>query len=194
MVRAFLAIDLPQELKKELYSLSKIDIPEGIKLKWVEEENLHLTLRFFGNVSENLVENIYKKCKSVCEEILPFELELDTAGYFPFQGIPRVVWIGIKDFSNNIFKLYDSLKKALKPLKLKNRDEEFHPHITLLRIKERADEKTLRKFIEELKSSALKFKGKKFYVKEIVLYKSELHPSGPKYTPLKYLPLGVKNV
>ncbi|PMP67378.1 MAG: RNA 2',3'-cyclic phosphodiesterase [Thermodesulfobacterium geofontis] len=192
MVRAFLAIDLPQELKKELFSLGKTISYESLKLKWVEEENLHLTIRFFGNISENLVEKIYKKCKEVCKEIDPFELRLSSAGYFPFKGTPRVIWIGIEALSNNLFKLNDLLKKALKPLKLKENGEKFHPHITLLRVKEKTDPSALKSFFEELKKEAEKLEGKSFFVREIIIFKSELSPAGPKYTPLKIIPLKEK--
>jgi len=192
MVRVFLAIDLPQELKKELFNLSKVLNCEGLKLKWVEEENLHLTLRFFGNISENLVEKIYEKCKDVCKKLEPFELELDLASYFPLKGTPRVIWIGINSASNNLFKLDNLLKKAFKPLKLKEEREEFYPHVTLLRIKEKTDPVALKKFFEEIKKASEKLKGKSFLVKELIIFKSDLFPSGPKYTPLKTIPLGEK--
>lgn len=190
MVRAFLAIDLPQELKKELFNLSKNLSYKDLKLKWVEEENLHLTIRFFGNISENLVEKIYEKCKDVCKEIKPFDLKLTSTGYFPFKGTPRVVWIGIEEPSNNLLKLNNLLKKVLKTLKLKEDREEFHPHITLLRIKEKPDPNVFKTFFEELQKVSEKLKGKNFFVREIVIFKSELYPSGPKYTPLKIIPLG----
>jgi len=190
MVRAFLAIDLPQELKKKIFSLSKTVSSEGLKLKWVEEENLHLTLRFFGNISENLVEKIYKKCKEACKKVNPFELKLAEVGYFPLKGIPRVIWIGIKESSNNLLILDNLLKKALKPLKLENKKEKFHPHITLLRIKEKTDPAAFKKLFEELKKTSKDLEGKTFFVKEIIIFKSELSSSGPKYTPLKIIPLG----
>jgi len=192
MVRAFLAIDLPQELKKELFNLSKTFNYEGLKLKWVEEENLHLTLRFFGNISESLVEKIYEKCKEVCKEIEPFELTLGLVSYFPLKGTPRVIWIGIDSASNNLLKLDNLLKKTLKPLKLKEEREEFHPHVTLLRVKEKTDPVILKKFFEELKRASEKLKGRSFFVREIIIFKSDLFPSGPKYTPLKIIPLGEK--
>uniref|UniRef100_A0A7V6CE34 RNA 2',3'-cyclic phosphodiesterase n=1 Tax=Thermodesulfobacterium geofontis TaxID=1295609 RepID=A0A7V6CE34_9BACT len=192
MVRAFLAIDLPQELKKELFNLSKTFNYEGLKLKWVEEENLHLTLRFFGNISESLVEKIYEKCKEVCKEIEPFELTLGLVSYFPLKGTPRVIWIGIDSASNNLLKLDNLLKKTLKPLKLKEEREEFHPHVTLLRVKEKTDPVALKKFFEELKRASEKLKGRSFFVREIIIFKSDLFPSGPKYTPLKIIPLGEK--
>jgi 2'-5' RNA ligase len=190
MVRAFLAIDLPQELKKELFKLSKIDTPENIKLKWVEEENLHITLRFFGNISESLVEKIYKRCKEVCKNLTPFELKLSSAGYFPSKGCPRVIWIGIKDTSESIFKLYKLLNKALKPLKLQDKDEDFHPHITLLRIKEKTNQEGIKRLFETLRKASEKLENQKIIVREIVLFKSELSSSGPRYTPLKIIPLG----
>ncbi len=189
MVRAFLAIDLPEELKKKLSELSKIEAPEKTKLKWVEEENLHITLHFFGNITEKLAERILKKCKEAFEEFGPFTLEITELGHFSNRGIPRVIWIGIFDISETLFRIHKALKEVLKKLKLEQSKEEFHPHITILRVKEVNEEETFKRFYEDLKKVAQWYKGLKFPVREIILFKSELSPRGPKYTPIGKIPL-----
>lgn len=188
-MRAFLAIDLPLELKQELWNLKKIEEPQQAKLKWVEEENFHITLRFFGTISENLIEKIFKCIKKVCQEISSFKLALRDVGAFPERGLPKVIWIGVENGENLLEYLYRDLEVALKPLKLGDKKEKFHPHITLIRVKEVRDGKALKDYLERLKKEAEKLKGKEFMVRELVLFKSDLLPTGPKYTPLGKIPL-----
>lgn len=188
-MRAFLAIDLPLELKQELTNLKKIEEPQQAKLKWVEEENFHITLRFFGTISENLIEKIFKCIKKVCQEISSFKLALRDVGAFPERGLPKVIWIGVENGENLLEYLYRDLEVALKPLKLGDKKEKFHPHITLIRVKEVRDGKALKDYLERLKKEAEKLKGREFMVRELVLFKSDLLPTGPKYTPLGKIPL-----
>ncbi len=187
MVRAFLAIDLPLDLKRELYSLSKIPLPEGLKGKWVEEENYHLTLHFFGNVPENLVEKIARSLQGLLRGFTPFSLTLNGPGFFPERGTPRVLWIGLKDEAGELKEINQKLQKSLKRLKLE-RKERFHPHITLLRIKELRDPEAFQDYFRRLLDEATRIQGKTFLVKEVTLFKSELTPKGPVYSPLKTFP------
>ncbi|MEZ0344694.1 MAG: RNA 2',3'-cyclic phosphodiesterase [Caldimicrobium sp.] len=184
MVRAFLAIDLPKELKKKLSELSKIEPPGRAKLKWVEEENFHITLHFFGNITEKLAEKILKKCKEAFEEVFPFTLEITEIGFFANKGIPRVIWMGVEDPSENLLKIHKALKGVLKKLKLEESKEGFHPHITLFRIKKLDELESFQRFFEDLKRASQGYRGLKIPVREIILFKSELSPNGPKYTPI----------
>ncbi len=189
MVRAFLAIDLPKELKKELSELAKVSPREGIKGKWVEEPNLHLTLHFFGSISERMVEKIIQEGEKLFPELSPIELEIEELGFFPERGKPRVLWIGVKDKQDSLSKLYKEVKKLLEKLKLEERKENFHPHITLLRIKEITNQEKFLKDLQKIKEKAKDLKGYSFLIKEVILFKSELTPKGPIYTPLKNFPL-----
>ncbi len=184
MVRAFLAIDLPEDIKKRLSELSKMEIPKSLQLKWVEEKNFHITLHFFGNITEKILEKIIQAFKEAFKEYTSFHLELTEISSFPEKGKPRVIWIGVRDSSETLKKLHYSLKKVLKKLKLEENKENFHPHITLLRVKKIEAEEDLVKFYEELKNKGLQLKGLRFPVREIILFKSELSSKGPTYTPL----------
>lgn len=188
MVRAFLAIDLPLELKRELYSLSQMSLPEGLKGKGVEEENFHLTLHFFGNIPDNLVEKIGRSLQKLFGVLTPFSLTLDKPGFFPERGTPRVLWIGLKDVAGELKMLNKKLQATLKQLKLE-RKERFHPHITLLRIKEFKDPEAFQAYFRKLLNEAKRIEGMTFHVKEVTLFKSELTPKGPVYSPLKTFPL-----
>lgn len=188
-MRAFLAIDLPGDLKREIYGLSKLSIPQGLRVKWVEEHNLHLTLKFFGNISEALVDKIRKSCEKKLKDEDNFTLSLEEVGFFPERGIPRVLWIGLSDDSGKLESLSRSLKTLWKELKIEEDKDRFHPHITIIRVKEVLNKDSLKEFIEKLKLEAQNLKGRAFLVKEVVLFKSDLHPSGPRYTALAKIPL-----
>lgn len=185
MVRAFLAIDLPLELKKKLSEVKKVELPERIRGKWVETENFHLTLHFFGNLEEKVLEKVSKKLEEFFKEFSAFSLELTEIGTFPEKGIPRVIWMGLKDPSLMLERIHEELVEVLKKLKLYEKRDPFHPHITLLRIKGIEGREEFEKFFEGLRREGQKLKGEKFPVREIILFKSELTSKGPIYTPLK---------
>ncbi len=191
MVRAFLAIDLPEELKKKLYELSKLKSPETVKVKWVERENFHITLKFFGNVSEKLLEKIFKAGERVLKEETGFRLDIDEIGFFPEKGAPKVVWIGLKPENNQIFNIHKSLEKTVfKKMKLSNSKERFHPHITLFRIKKLGNKKDFEEYIQILSKNSKELKGFSFFVKELIIFKSDLTPKGPIYQCLYKIKLG----
>jgi len=189
MVRVFLAIDLPSSLKKELSNLRTEEKPFA-RIKWVEEENFHLTLFFFGNLSEKEVEKVIKVCEKRFREFPPFDLILTEVSGFPKKGDFRVVFLGCEERSNTLEKLVKELAKDFKKKGFKLEDRDFHPHITLFRLKELKDRSAYQDFVQELTKRAQFLKGKSIHVKEILLFESKLSPTGPKYTPLKVFPLG----
>lgn len=181
MVRAFLAIDLPWDLKKKLYELSSVTFPNSLKIKWVEEENLHLTLKFFGHISESLLEKLYKETLQNFQNFTSFELAIENLGYFPEKGSPRVVWIGLKDEKKKLLEVYKILNKIFKKYKVENSSERFHPHITLFRIKKVESKEEFERYLSELSRQANLLKNLNFLVKDLTFFKSILYPSGPVY-------------
>lgn len=188
MVRVFLAIDLPSSLKKELFKLKTEEQPFA-RLKWVEEENLHLTLFFFGNLPEKEVEKILKVCEKRVKDFPRFELFLTEVSGFPKKGDFRVVFLGCEERSNTLERLVHELAKDFKKKGFKLEDREFHPHITLFRLKELKDRSAYHDFVQELTKKAQFLKGKSFPVQELILFESKLSPTGPKYTRLKVFSL-----
>jgi 2'-5' RNA ligase len=188
MVRVFLAIDLPSSLKKELSKLKTEEQPFA-RLKWVEEENFHLTLFFFGNLPEKEVEKIVLVCEKRVKNYSRFELFLTEVSGFPKKGDFRVVFLGCEERSNTLQRLVHELSKDFKKIGFKLEDRDFHPHITLFRLKELKDRSAYHEFVQELTKKAQFLKGKSFPVQEVILFESKLSPTGPKYTPLKVFPL-----
>jgi 2'-5' RNA ligase len=185
MVRVFLAIDLPSSLKKEL---SKLQTEEQAfaRLKWVEEENFHLTLFFFGNLPEKEVDKLIRVCEKRLKEFPRFELFLTEVSGFPKKGDFRVVFLGCEEKSNTLERLVHELSKDFKKKGFKLEDMDFHPHITLFRLKKLKDRSAYHDFLQELTKKAQFLKGKSFPVRELILFESKLSPTGPNTRPLRY--------
>ncbi len=181
-MRAFLAIDLPRELKKRLFLL-KPEAALGFKLKWVEERNFHLTLKFLGDVEEKFLEKIYNELSSKTKNFDSFELEMEEVGFFGKKSMPRVVWLGIKE-SKSLETLVKALNKAFKKLGFPPEREKFHPHITLFRVRSIDNFSSFEEYYKKVREKAEELKGTVFQVKELILFKSTLTSKGPYYEPL----------
>jgi len=176
MIRCFVAIEIGDAVRKELSSLIEELKPFGTGIRWVKPENLHLTLKFLGEVSEERISKIEEVLNKVAAQSEPFTLHVRGTGRFPEKKRPRVIWAGVED-SGQLFQLQKAIEKALSELGFKEEDREFTGHITLGRVKEFSDQQRLIPIL-------LRFKEKEFgiiNVKEFVLMKSELRPDGARY-------------
>ncbi len=153
----------------------KFDYP----VKWVEEENLHLTLKFLGEVKEERVEEISRVLREIRRSEKRFELSLEDIGAFPSERSPRVIWIGVGKGREEIIRLQERIEEGLTPLGFKKEERGFHPHLTIARVKKRADFKEL---------FDLSYKSRVFLVDSVTLFKSTLTPKGPIYEPLDRFP------
>ncbi|RLG17533.1 RNA 2',3'-cyclic phosphodiesterase [Nanoarchaeota archaeon] len=182
MVRCFLAVDLVENLRKDI-----LRIQEALKgtadIKFVEEENLHLTLWFFGEISKEQVKLITTKVKEGVRNFKPFELELKRLGVFPNPSYVRVIWIGAENES--LRKLYQRIKERLKEIGFRE-EREFHPHLTIGRVRRVLNREKLLSKLKELEEVEIG----KMEVREIKLKKSTLTNRGPIYEDLEVFELG----
>jgi 2'-5' RNA ligase len=130
MIRAFISLDIPP--LPELTALQNELRSTGAWIKTVEPENLHLTLRFLGEIEEEKVEEISAAIDECCSEAQPIRAKLSGVGAFPSLSYIRVVWVGVDDWGRSA-ELAKALNEKLKDLNLK--EEEFRSHITLARVK-----------------------------------------------------------
>lgn len=170
-MRTFIAIDTPKELKDFFLDLQK-KINIEVKINFTKE--FHLTLKFLGEIDEEKLEEVKLVLKKVKFE--SFKVNTSNLGVFPTESYIRVVWIGLE--SEKINELQKQIDEKLSNLFPK--DNRFHPHITLGRVKFVKDKE---KFIENLKS--IKVDEKEFEVKDFKLKKSTLTPKGPIYEDLE---------
>lgn len=165
-MRLFIAIDLDQE---DYFKQIQGQIPEA---RATYPKMFHLTLKFLGEIDKK--EEIIKALDKI--KFKPFRLKTTKIGIFPSEDYIKVVWLGLEE-NNDLIRLQEDIEKALESFNFK-KDHNFHPHITLARIKFiKQDQK--KEFIDDLKQ--IKFAEKEFEVNEFKLIKSELTKQGPVY-------------
>ena len=172
-MRVFVAIEVSN--KDVLNSIHKIQTELNIKAKPVELHNMHFTVQFLGEVSEEMVGKISDALNSI--EFSAFSISFASIGVFPKPNSPRVIWIGTDDGVNELEKLAEMIRSNLSHLGF-SPDKKFKPHVTIFRVKNK---------IEDLSSKLEKFSSYSFgkqLVSEIKLKKSELTQNGPIYTDL----------
>jgi len=173
-MRIFLAIDIPEKIRKEIFSLglSFLDKNENINAKPVEEKNLHLTLKFLGEVPDKEIDKIKETLKKI--KAKSFNASLGTLGLFPSESFVRVVWISLEPAKvlNELHLDIDSIleKKGFK------QEKNFKSHITIARVKRIKNKEEL---IKKLKS--IKIKPSDFKISSFTLKKSILTSEGPVY-------------
>ncbi len=183
--RFFLSINTSKKLKKELEKFQHRLKETGIIAKFVEKENLHINLKFFGNLKQEQKEKIIKSINKISKETNSFTLKAKNIGVFPNEDYIKVVWVGIEKGEEDLIKLQKHLEKEFEKIGIKKENRNFVPHITLCRVK---SGKNIDKLIKEIKKNKDKEFGN-FEVKNINLMKSNLLPEGPKYIPEKVFEL-----
>ncbi len=154
------------------------------KIKWVDVDNVHLTIKFLGDTDEDLIPEIKNALEDLTQGFNSTRLKMRSIGVFPNLQRPRVLWIGLED-NETVSQLAKSIDEAMTTLGYEPEQREFKPHITLGRIKFLRDRRTLQQLID-------KYDGHYFQdipVEEIILYESQLRREGPVYTALGKFPL-----
>ena len=182
MIRAFIAIELPDDVRAAIGDvqdrLKRAHL--GVKVSWVKIENIHLTLQFLGSIDDSRVEAIAVQCEKVAAKFSPFTLELEGTGTFPAGGNPRVVWVGVKE-SGSLAGLQAEIGGKMEGLDFVREERPFLPHLTLGRVKSLNGKNELIRKIEEGRG----FKPGDLRVDRFHLFRSELFPQGAVYTKLR---------
>ena len=169
--RLFIAIDLPDEIRKILQkSARKLDL-KGARYSRLEQ--MHLTLRFLGNVLGDRKEKLIQMLHDI--HLPSFELDTDSLGVFPKRGMPRILWVGLKE-SDVLNELQRSIEDVVEKCGFEAYNKPWHPHITLARLKGRNH---LTK--EILEGASPQNEAMRFPVDAFYLYRSELRKSGAVY-------------
>jgi RNA 2',3'-cyclic 3'-phosphodiesterase len=186
MIRAFLALDLPDSLRPSLALVIEELKRSRADVRWVPVGNIHLTLKFFGNVPDEEIGALALAARQAAAEAAPFQLQVTGAGAFPSPQAPRVVWLGLGGDVLPLTHLFHRLEKAFATLGYLPEGRAFNPHLTLGRVKSPANREKLARLLTTLPP----LNWPPFTVKELILFQSILSPQGSKYTPLKVIPLG----
>ena len=180
IIRSFVAFDIDNELVvRRMSEVQGILVNTGANLKLVKPQNIHVTMRFLGNISPHMVDLIHEEMKQI--SFASFEIELRGLGAFPSLRYARVVWAGIRKGADELVNVFNQLESCLRRLGFKPDRKGFSPHLTIARLRTGRHKAELVKCVEDLadyefgviKADCLRLK------------KSVLTPKGPIYTTLR---------
>ena len=180
-MRAFLALEVPPPDREKIRKIIGKFQGRQMPIKWVEFENLHITVKFLGEIDDNKKTVITAGLKEFCGFFPSFNTCLSGLGCFPSPRNPRVLWAGVSQSEEKMRLLAHGLEDLLAKHGVLREDKPFHPHLTFGRVKAFCK-------IDDILDQ--EFNGDPFTVDSLVLFKSQLRPEGPLYEVLERFKLG----
>lgn len=181
-IRSFVAATIPGAITALGKYTAALRPFGGDAVRWVPQENLHVTIRFLGDVEPARVASVEEAIRTTVKGQEAIPVRLQGLGAFPSPGKPRVIWCGMSHGGAQLTEIAGTLEKALQRLGFPP-EKRFHPHVTLARVKPRARPAPLA--LETWPSPPVL----DLVIDELVLMKSTLLPRGSEYTPLARFPL-----
>ncbi|MFA4916468.1 MAG: RNA 2',3'-cyclic phosphodiesterase [Syntrophales bacterium] len=183
--RSFLAVELPGEILIKITDIQKLlkKTIQGI-ISWGRPEGIHLTLKFFGNISGDDVANLSRVVERSLANVKPLSLNVRTIGVFPSIMRPRIIWLGINGDVAPLIKLQETMDYGFQDCGFKKEARSFRPHLTMGRIKSPKGLTGLAKVVEEKEN----YVAGQFQADGLTLLKSDLTPKGAIYTKLAWFP------
>ena len=182
-MRLFVAVELDEEVVAAAADAGRQlqrRVEEHVRASWIREENMHLTVRFIGEVAEDRVAAVTEALTPPLP-VPPFDLTLGECGAFPSPSRPRVFWIGLSRGSDELRQVHDDLNRRLRPLGFEPEDRPFSAHLTLARVKEMRPQSrnVLREAIESIHPRPASCR-----IDAATLFQSQLSTKGARYTRL----------
>ena len=179
-IRSFLAFDIESDtVLNRLASAQRLLLQTGADVKLVEPENIHVTIRFLGNITPATAENIFEEMKRV--QFSPFIVQIKGLGAFPNPRYSRVIWAGITQGADQLKSIFNQLEPRLQGLGFTPDPKGFSPHLTIARVRSGRNKQQLAEFITENAN----YEFGDINAKCLRLKKSTLTPKGPIYSTLK---------
>jgi 2'-5' RNA ligase len=184
VIRAFVAIEIDSQLVRQISAVVADLKPLIDGIRWVSQNNFHLTLKFLGNIEENKIELIAEALELALRPFPRFTINAKGLGVFPDLRRPRVLWIGLE--GKKLLDLVSKIETVLNPLGFSPEKREFHPHLTVGRWRQfdRASTK-LAGVLEKWQ----RYEFGESTVAEVIFFQSELKRNGAIYHPLKVVTL-----
>lgn len=187
-MRCFIAIELPEAVKSALSLIEEEFKKTRADVRWVNPNNIHLTLKFLGNIKEEITEKIKMLIEQICSNYKPFSIEIKDIGMFPNKKSPRVLWVGV-EYNELLKTLQNEIDNAMASLGFERESRKFTPHLTLGRFRSAR--------VNELFQEAIKLHEKDSFgsinVESISLMRSDLNPAGARYTKIADISLKTQN-
>lgn len=173
--RLFIAIDIPDFMKDDIYDFTAALLGEGRHIKLVSAPNIHITLKFLGNTNIDKVEKIKKAIETTADRFGRFKYEISgKINAFPSLANARIVFLEIGSGGERISEIYDELENNLSRIKIRKEKRDFSPHITIARIR---NKNNMEQFIDRHKMSPASL----LECSDITLFESQLKPHGAEY-------------
>ncbi len=179
--RVFCAVELPAEVRARLRDhvrQLRANVPD-VAASWTRVENIHLTLKFFGDVEQKRLPNISVAASHAAEQFSPFMIDVGGTGVFPKPSRAQVLWIGVDDPSGQLSGLQKQLENQFAAVGFEKEGRAFKPHLTIARIRRPEGARQLAEAHMQIE-----FQPQQIGINEIVVFRSELSPQGSKYTAL----------
>ena len=135
LIRTFVSVSVPKEIVNIQSMLKSTVEPKGLKLRWVMNGKMHLTLKFLGNTTQGSIDNLNEALFNVVKSAKVINLSISGTGAFPVKGRPNVLWLGIKGDIDELKQLTVNINNSLEPLGFITEKRDFLPHVTIARIK-----------------------------------------------------------
>jgi RNA 2',3'-cyclic 3'-phosphodiesterase len=179
-IRSFMAFDIENDtVRNRLAKAQALLVQTGADVKLVETENIHVTMRFLGDINTGMVEKIFAEMKKI--QFAPFDVHIKGLGVFPDLHYPRVVWAGITEGADLLRSVFIQLEPQLRGLGFAPDSKGFSPHLTIARVRSGKNKSQLAEFIT--KNADYEFGT--IRAECLRLKKSALSPKGPTYSTLK---------
>jgi 2'-5' RNA ligase len=185
-LRTFVAVEIPLEVRDRARRVIATLDTTAAKVKWVEPENLHWTLKFLGEVDIVETPAVCEAVRRAAEPLASFDLGVWGVGAFPDIARPRTIWLGVDEGSEAMIELHDAIEFELSKLGYRPENRRFRPHLTIGRVRQSPEGiAELGALIEQ----HAEFDGGVAMVDEVVVFSSKLHRDGPTYEPLSHVEL-----
>ena len=189
-IRSFIAIELDDEITSQLDKLcqrirSQFDLDDR-SIKWARPEQIHLTLKFLGDVEDKLIPSLCEAITRTASQFKPFEFQIDTCGCFPPRGSARVLWAGLSEKHQFLQTLHQSLDTHLQKIGFARESRPVTAHLTLARIKNTKTGHQAKNILKNIGPLTLPSQ----WVNQLTLFHSQLSKQGPQHTPMHHAPLG----
>ena len=180
MPRVFIALQTPSFLQQALEEVRSLFEPLPIALRWVSPSNLHATLKFLGDVPEVKLDSVFSAVTDAAAGQGPFVLQARALGCFPSATRPRVLWMGLDDPHNNLRHVHQKLDSALTDAGFSPEEHQFHPHLTLARIRRPLSCPPFKALLATYQTRCFG----EIKVDKIDVFQSQLQPTGSIYSVL----------
>ena len=192
LMRAFIAVDLPAHIQGKLeQAVNKLNKQlDDLPIRWVPTDNIHLTIKFLGDVSESNLSLITRILDLLGKQQDRFEISVGGLGVFPNVHSPHVIWVGI-EAPEDMFTIQRKVAAETARIGYEVESRAYSPHLTLGRVSRNATAKEVRKIGKILEKEKLGFLGVAL-ISELHVYRSDLQPGGAKYSKLYSAALGAR--